>query len=91
MAAVVLLSGIGLMTGLASRPGGISIAEVFELFPHLQTRQKARAENLSGGARQMAAIARALVVPSKLILLDEPFKGLAPLLLQLATDWSINK
>lgn len=90
MAAVVLLSVIGLMTGLASRPGSISI-EVFELFPHLQTRQKARAENLSGGARQMAAIARALVVPSKLILLDEPFKGLAPLLLQLATDWSINK
>ncbi len=63
---------------LAARPGGISIAEVFELFPRLQTRQKARAENLSGGERQMVAIARALVVPSKLILLDEPFEGLAP-------------
>ncbi|WP_315837467.1 branched-chain amino acid ABC transporter ATP-binding protein/permease [Bradyrhizobium prioriisuperbiae] len=63
---------------LAARSGGISIAEVFELFPRLQTRQKARAENLSGGERQMVAIARALVVPSKLILLDEPFEGLAP-------------
>jgi ABC-type branched-subunit amino acid transport system ATPase component/ABC-type branched-subunit amino acid transport system permease subunit len=63
---------------LAMRPGGISIAEVFELFPRLQTRQKAKAENLSGGERQMVAIARALVVPSKLILLDEPFEGLAP-------------
>ena len=63
---------------LAARPGGTSIAEVFELFPRLQTRQKAKAENLSGGERQMVAIARALVVPSKLILLDEPFEGLAP-------------
>jgi ABC-type branched-subunit amino acid transport system ATPase component/ABC-type branched-subunit amino acid transport system permease subunit len=63
---------------LAARPGGISIAEAFKLFPRLQMRQKARAENLSGGERQMIAIARALVVPSKLILLDEPFEGLAP-------------
>ncbi len=63
---------------LAMRPGGISIEEVFDLFPRLRTRQKAKAENLSGGERQMVAIARALVVPSKLILLDEPFEGLAP-------------
>jgi ABC-type branched-subunit amino acid transport system ATPase component len=63
---------------LAARPGGISVAEAFDLFPRLRTRQKARAENLSGGERQMVAIARALMVPSKLILLDEPFEGLAP-------------
>ncbi|OYU47948.1 MAG: ABC transporter ATP-binding protein [Rhizobiales bacterium PAR1] len=63
---------------LAMRPGGISIEEAFELFPRLRTRQKAKAENLSGGERQMVAIARALMVPSKLILLDEPFEGLAP-------------
>ena len=63
---------------LAARPGGIGIEEVFALFPRLRTRQAARAENLSGGERQMVAIARSLVVPSKLILLDEPFEGLAP-------------
>ena len=63
---------------IAMRPGGIGLDEVFELFPRLRTRQRAKAENLSGGERQMVAIARALVVPSKLILLDEPFEGLAP-------------
>ncbi|MDE2364985.1 MAG: ATP-binding cassette domain-containing protein [Hyphomicrobiales bacterium] len=63
---------------LAVRPGGLGIEEVFELFPRLRARQKAKAENISGGERQMVAIARALVVPSKLILLDEPFEGLAP-------------
>jgi ABC-type branched-subunit amino acid transport system ATPase component len=60
------------------RPGGYSIEQVFELFPRLMARQKAKAENLSGGERQRVAIARALVVPSRLILLDEPFEGLAP-------------
>ncbi|MFA6265071.1 MAG: branched-chain amino acid ABC transporter ATP-binding protein/permease [Pseudolabrys sp.] len=63
---------------LARRPGGFDFDEIFELFPRLHARQKAKAENLSGGERQMVAIARALVVPSKLILLDEPFEGLAP-------------
>jgi len=63
---------------IARRPGGMTLEEVFTLFPRLRTRQKSKAENLSGGERQMVAIARALVVPTKLVLLDEPFEGLAP-------------
>lgn len=63
---------------LAMRAGGASLEEIYELFPRLAQRTKSQAENLSGGERQMVAIARALAAPSKLILLDEPFEGLAP-------------
>jgi ABC-type branched-subunit amino acid transport system ATPase component len=71
---------------LAARAGGASYDEIFGLFPKLKILQRARAESLSGGERQMLAIARALTVPSKLILLDEPFEGLAPAVVQEVMD-----
>ena len=63
---------------LAQREGGWQLEEIYKLFPKLRTRQDARGENLSGGERQMLAIGRALCAPQRLILLDEPFEGLAP-------------
>ena len=63
---------------LAQRAGGCSVEEAFELFPRLRTLQASRGETLSGGELQMLAIARALMAPTKLMLLDEPLEGLAP-------------
>ncbi len=67
---------------LAARRGGASQEEICDLFPKLRILMRSLAENLSGGERQMVAISRALMVPSRLILLDEPFEGLAPAVVQ---------
>jgi branched-chain amino acid transport system ATP-binding protein len=67
-----------------------AIAEVVELFPRLGERMGQSADTLSGGERQMLAIGRALVSRPKLLLLDEPSLGLAPLVIEQIFE-TINK
>lgn len=64
------------------KPIGWSLERIYELFPRLGERRKQEGTTLSGGEQQMLAIGRALARDIKLLLLDEPYEGLAPVIVQ---------
>jgi len=64
------------------KPGGLSVDEIFELFPNLKNRIKSPGTKLSGGEQQMLAIGRILRTGARFLMFDEPTEGLAPVIVQ---------
>jgi len=69
------------MTAIA-QPGPWTLGKVYEVFPRLAERRRNLGNQLSGGEQQMLAVARALVLNPRIVLLDEPLEGLAPIIIE---------
>jgi len=67
---------------VARRPGRFDLRQVYELFPRLAERRRNMGDKLSGGEQQMLAIGRTLMTNPRMLLLDEPFEGLAPVIVE---------
>ncbi|HLS69768.1 MAG TPA: ABC transporter ATP-binding protein [Kiloniellales bacterium] len=68
------------------KPGGLEVEAIFQMFPNLRERRNSQGTKLSGGEQQMLSIGRILRTGAKMILMDEPTEGLAPVIVQQIGD-----